>query len=132
MIQALSLLSCIDNSGARLVQCIKVLRNGKFASLGDEIVVAVKKAKNFGENKQASEGMSAGKVKKGDVRRALIVRTTKETQRLDGRSVKFGDNACVLIGKDYTPLANRISGIIGSEVRKKKFIKIASLAPKIV
>ena len=122
MIQVQSNMDVADNSGARLVQCIKVLGGSKrkVASVGDVIVVAVK------------EAIPRGKVKKGDVQRAVIVRTKKEIRRKDGSAIRFDTNAAVLIDKQGEPIGTRIFGPVTRELRAKKFMKIISLAPEVL
>lgn len=122
MIQVQSNMDVADNSGARVVQCIKVLGGSKrkVASVGDVIVVAVK------------EAIPKGKVKKGDVQRAVIVRTKKEIRRKDGSAIRFDSNAAVLIGKDGEPIGTRIFGPVTRELRAKKYMKIISLAPEVL
>ncbi|KAI9298152.1 50S ribosomal protein L14 [Neoconidiobolus thromboides FSU 785] len=128
MIQLKSILNVIDNSGAIFVECIKVLRNGKVASVGDEIVVAVKKAKPI----NTERGNSIAKVKKGDVKRAVIVRCKKEIRRADGRYIRFDDNACVLLNASQQPLGTRVLGLVANELRQKQWLKVLSLAPKVI
>lgn len=122
MIQMSTELDVADNSGAKRVACIKVLGGSKrkFASIGDVIVVAIK------------EAIPNAKVKKGDVARAVIVRTTKEIARTDGSYIKFDGNAAVLINKDLEPIGTRIFGPVARELRAKKFMKIISLAPEVL
>jgi large subunit ribosomal protein L14 len=122
MIQMQSNLQVADNSGARRVQCIKVLGGSKrkVASIGDVIVVSVK------------EAIPRGKVKKGDVLRAVIVRTAKEIHRQDGTAIRFDTNAAVLINKQNEPIGTRIFGPVTRELRAKKFMKIVSLAPEVL
>ena len=122
MIQMRSNLEVADNSGARRVQCIKVLGGSKrkTASIGDIIVVSVK------------EAIPRGKVKKGEVHKALIVRTSKEIRRGDGSSVRFDRNAAVLISAQGEPIGTRIFGPVTRELRAKKFMKIISLAPEVL
>lgn len=122
MIQMQSKLVVADNSGAQLVQCIKVLGGSKrkFASVGDIIVVSVKKA------------IPRGKVKKGDVHRAVIVRTAKELKREDGSAIRFDTNACVLLTKQNEPIGTRIFGPVTRELRGGGFMKIISLAPEVL
>jgi large subunit ribosomal protein L14 len=122
MIQMQTNLEVADNSGARRVQCIKVLGGSKrrFASVGDVIVVSVKDAS------------PKGRVKKGDVRRAVIVRTAKDVQRPDGSAIRFDTNAAVLINKNNEPIGTRIFGPIPRELRGKNFMKIISLAPEVL
>mgnify|MGYP003860970847 FL=1 len=111
-----------DNSGARKIQCIKVLGGSKrrFASIGDIIVVSVKDA------------IPRGKVKKGEVLKAVIVRTKKNFSRADGTSIRFDKNAAVLLDKQEEPIATRIFGPVTRELRTKKFMKIISLAPEVL
>ena len=115
-------LEVADNSGARRVQCIKVIGGSKrkFASVGDVIIVAVK------------EAIPKGKVNKGDVHHAVIVRTAKEIRRNDGSSIRFDKNAAVLINKQQEPIGTRIFGPVTRELRAKKFMKIISLAPEVL
>ena len=122
MIQVESNLEVADISGARRVQCIKVLGGSKrkYAGLGDVIVVSVK------------EAIPNGKVKKGDVHKAVIVRTAKEIHRVDGSSVRFDRNAAVLISKEGEPIGTRIFGPVTRELRSKGFMKIISLAPEVL
>lgn len=122
MIQMQSNLDVADNSGARRVQCIKVLGGSKrrTASVGDIIVVSVK------------EAIPRGRVKKGDVHRAVIVRTAKEIGRADGSTIKFDSNAAVLISKNGEPIGTRIFGPVVRELRAKRFMKIISLAPEVI
>jgi large subunit ribosomal protein L14 len=122
MIQMQTNLDVADNSGARRVQCIKVLGGSKrrFATVGDVIVVSIK------------EAIPRGKVKKGDVHQAVIVRTAKEIHRADGSSIRFDSNAAVLINKQGEPIGTRIFGPVTRELRGKKFMKIISLAPEVL
>ena len=122
MIQMQSNLFVADNSGARKIQCIKVLGGSKrrSASIGDIIVVSIKDA------------MPRAKVKKGDVYKAVIVRTSKDFQRLDGTAIRFDKNAAVLLDKQEEPIATRIFGPVTRELRTKKFMKIISLAPEVL
>jgi large subunit ribosomal protein L14 len=122
MIQMQSNLDVADNSGARRVQCIKVLGGShrKTASVGDIIVVSVK------------EAIPRGRVKKGDVHQAVIVRTAKEIRRPDGSSIRFDRNAAVLINKQGEPIGTRIFGPVTRELRARKFMKIVSLAPEVL
>jgi len=115
-------LEVADNSGARLVQCIKVLggTRRKYASLGDVIVVAVK------------EAIPNAKVKKGEVKQAVVVRTRKEVMRKDGSYIRFDDNSAVLISPDREPIGTRIFGPVARELRTKNFMKIISLAPEVL
>ena len=122
MIQMQTNLDVADNSGARRVQCIKVLGGShrRYASVGDIIKVTVK------------EAIPRGKVKKGDVAKAVIVRTAKEVARPDGSYIRFDTNSAVLINKDNEPLGTRIFGPVARELRAKKFMKIISLAPEVL
>ena len=122
MIQMQSKLFVADNSGARKIQCIKVLGGSKrrSASIGDIIVVSIKDA------------IPRAKVKKGDVYKAVIVRTSKDFQRSDGTSIRFDKNAAVLLDKQEVPIATRIFGPVTRELRTKKFMKIISLAPEVL
>jgi large subunit ribosomal protein L14 len=111
-----------DNSGARRVQCIRVLGGSRrrWASIGDVIVVSVK------------EAIPRGRVKKGDVHRAVIVRTAKEVHRPDGSAIRFDRNAAVLINPQGEPIGTRIFGPVTRELRAKRFMKIISLAPEVL
>jgi large subunit ribosomal protein L14 len=122
MIQSETNLEVADNSGARRIQCIRVLGGSrrKFASIGDVIVVAVK------------EAIPRGKVKKGDVHKAVIVRTAKEIHRADGSAIRFDRNAAVLINPQGEPIGTRIFGPVTRELRAKRFMKIISLAPEVL
>ena len=122
MIQMQTNLEVADNSGARRVQCIKVLGGSKrkVASVGDVIVVSVK------------EAIPRGRVKKGDVHRAVIVRTAKEIRRNDGSAIRFDRNAAVLINKQGEPIGTRIFGPVTRELRAKRFMKIISLAQEVL
>ena len=122
MIQMQTNLEVADNSGARRVQCIKVIGGSKrkVASVGDVIVVSVK------------EAIPRGRVKKGDVHRAVIVRTAKAIRRPDGSAIRFDRNAAVLINKQGEPIGTRIFGPVTRELRGKKFMKIISLAPEVL
>ena len=122
MIQTETRLRAADNSGAKSVSCIKVLGGSKrrYASVGDIIVVAVK------------EAMPNSKVKKGDVVRAVIVRTAKEIRRADGSHIRFDDNSAVLINPQGEPIGTRIFGPVARELRAKRFMKIISLAPEVL
>jgi large subunit ribosomal protein L14 len=122
MIQMQTRLGVADNSGARHVQCIKVLGGSKrkYARLGDVIVVSVK---------EASPG---GKVKKGDVVQAVVVRTRRTISREDGSSIRFDDNAAVLLNKQGEPIGNRVFGPVARELRARSFMKIVSLAPEVL
>ena len=122
MIQAQTKLRVADNSGAKLLSCIKVLGGSKrrYASVGDIIVVSIK------------EAMPNSKVKKGDVFRAVIVRTAKSVRREDGSYIRFDDNSAVLINQQREPIGTRIFGPVARELRAKNFMKIISLAPEVL
>ncbi|EGJ50532.1 50S ribosomal protein L14 [Desulfocurvibacter africanus] len=122
MIQVESTLDVADNSGAKKVACIKVLGGSKrrYASVGDIIVVSVK------------EAMPHAKVKKGEVMKAVVVRTTKEVGRPDGSFIKFDTNSAVLLTKQLEPVGTRIFGPVARELRQKNFMKIVSLAPEVL
>jgi large subunit ribosomal protein L14 len=122
MVQSETVLDVADNSGARKVLCIKVLggTRRKYASLGDVIVVSIK------------EAIPNSKVKKGDVMKAVIVRTTKEVGRPDGSYIKFDSNSAVLIDNQREPIGTRIFGPVARELRAKRFMKILSLAPEVL
>lgn len=122
MIQAESNLDVADNSGAKRVQCIRILGGSvrRSASIGDVIVVAVKDA------------IPRGRVKKGDVHKAVIVRTAKEIKRPDGSAIRFDRNAAVLINNAGEPIGTRIFGPVTRELRAKRFMKIVSLAPEVI
>tara|TARA_Y200000002_G_scaffold374317_1_gene374855 strand:- start:1854 stop:2222 length:369 start_codon:yes stop_codon:yes gene_type:complete len=122
MIQMQTNLDVADNSGARRVQCIKVLGGAKrrTASVGDIIVVSVK------------EAIPRGRVKKGDVRKAVVVRTSKEVRREDGTTIRFDNNAAVILSNTGEPIGTRIFGPVVRELRAKNFMKIISLAPEVL
>ena len=122
MIQAETNLEVADNSGARRVQCIKVLGGSKrkYASVGDVIVVTVK------------EAIPRGRVKKGEVLQAVVVRTAKDIRRQDGTAIRFDSNAAVLINKQGEPIGTRIFGPVTRELRAKQYMKIISLAPEVL
>jgi large subunit ribosomal protein L14 len=122
MIQAQSKLNVADNSGAKVLLCIKVLGGSKrrYARVGDVVVVSVK------------EAMPNSKVKKGEVMKAVIVRTAKEIPRKDGSYIKFSDNSAVLINQQNEPIGTRIFGPVARELRAKNFMKIISLAPEVL
>ena len=122
MIQMQTNLDVADNSGARRVQCIKVLGGSKrkYASVGDVIVVSVK------------EAIPRGRVKKGDVRKAVVVRTAKEIRRDDGTAIRFDRNAAVILSGSGEPVGTRIFGPVVRELRGKNFMKIISLAPEVL
>jgi len=122
MIQMQTNLDVADNSGARRVQCIKVLGGSKrkYASVGDIIVISVK------------EAIPRGRVKKGDVMKAVVVRTAKDIQRADGSTIRFDSNAAVLINPQGEPIGTRIFGPVTRELRAKNHMKIVSLAPEVL
>lgn len=122
MIQMRSILGVADNSGAKKVSCIKIIgaSNKMTADIGDVVIVNVK------------EAMPEAKVKKGDVVRAVVVRTVKETRRIDGTYIRFDENSCVIINKDNEPIGTRIFGPVARELRARKFMKIVSLAPEVL
>jgi large subunit ribosomal protein L14 len=122
MIQVETRLEVADNSGARQVQCIKVLGGSKrrYASVGDIIVVSIK------------EAIPRGRVKKGDVMKAVVVRTAKDIQRNDGTTIRFDGNAAVLINTSGEPIGTRIFGPVTRELRGKGYMKIISLAPEVL
>lgn len=122
MIQMQSRLNVADNSGAKEVMCIKVLGGSKrrFASIGDIIVVSIKDA------------IPTAKVKKGDVAKAVIVRTVQKLRRPDGSYIRFDDNSAVLINASKEPIGTRIFGPVARELRAKQFVKIVSLAPEVI
>src|SRR5258708_5458757 len=122
MIQMRTVLEVADNSGAKRVQCIKVLGGSRrrYAQLGDVIVVSVK------------EAMPGMKVKKGEVQHAVVVRIRHQTSRADGSYIRFDENSAVLISKEREPIGTRIFGPVARELRAKKFMKIISLAPDVI
>jgi len=122
MIQMQTVLDVADNSGAKKLMCIKVLGGSRrrYASIGDVIVVSIK------------EAIPAAKVHKGDVARAVVVRTRKEISRADGSYIRFDGNAAVLITETLEPVGTRIFGPVARELRAKKFMKIVSLAPEVL
>jgi len=122
MIQTQSMLNVADNSGAKKIMCIKVLGGSRkrYAGVGDIIVVSVK------------EALPNSKVKKGDVMRAVVVRTRKEIGRPDGSYIRFDDNSAVLISQQKEPIGTRIFGPVARELRSRKFMKIVSLAPEVL
>jgi large subunit ribosomal protein L14 len=122
MVQNTTTLDVADNSGAKKIMCIRVLggTKRKYASLGDIIVVSVK------------EAIPNAKVKKGEVAKAVIVRTKKEVSRQDGSYIRFDTNSAVLVDKDNEPVGTRIFGPVARELRAKRFMKIISLAPEVL
>jgi large subunit ribosomal protein L14 len=122
MIQMRTILEVADNSGAKRVQCIKVLGGSRrrYAGLGDVIVVSIK------------EALPGAKVKKGDVAHAVVVRTVHQASRVDGSYIRFDENSAVLVNKEHEPIGTRIFGPVARELRAKKFMKIISLAPEVI
>jgi large subunit ribosomal protein L14 len=122
MVQQQTMLDVADNSGAKRVQCIKVLGGSRrrYATIGDIIVVSIK------------EAIPQAKVKKGEVARAVVVRTSRELKRPDGSYIRFDGNSAVLINKDLEPIGTRIFGPVARELRARKFMKIISLAPEVL
>jgi len=122
MIQMSSVLDVADNSGAKKVYCIKVLGGSRrrYASVGDIIVVSIR------------EAIPGAKVKKGEIARAVVVRTAKELSRPDGSYIRFDGNSAVLINKEGEPIGTRIFGPVARELRAKRFMKIVSLAPEVL
>jgi len=122
MIQQQTMLDVADNSGAKRIMCIKVLggTRRRYATIGDVIVVTIK------------EATPNARVKKGDVKRAVIVRTKKEIKRFDGSTIRFDENSAVLINEAGEPIGTRIFGPVARELRAKKFTKIISLAPEVL
>lgn len=122
MVQEYTVLNCADNSGARKVMCFRILggTKRKYAKLGDTVVVSVKDA-------QPNSG-----VNRGDVARAVIVRTKKETRRADGSYIRFDDNAAVLLSAEGEPQGTRIFGPVARELRERRFMRIVSLAPEVI
>ena len=122
MIQMQSRLGVADNSGARQVECIKVIGGSKrrYASIGDTIIVSVK------------EALPNSKVRKGEIKKAVVVRTRKEISREDGTYIRFDDNAAVLIDDNNQPLGTRIFGPVARELRRRQYMRIISLAPEVL
>jgi len=122
LIQVQTILNVADNTGARRLMCIRVLGGShrRYAGLGDEIVASVK------------EAAPGGVVKKGDVVKAVVVRTNKEVRRVDGSYIKFDENAAVIIKDDKSPRGTRIFGPVARELRDREFMKIISLAPEVL
>ena len=122
MVQQETIVKIADNSGAKRALVIRVLGGSKrrYAGLGDVVIVAIKDA------------LPTGTVKKGEVARAVVVRTAKETRRKDGSYIRFDENAAVIINEENEPRATRIFGPVGRELREKKFMKIVSLAPEVL
>ena len=142
------MLNCIDNSGAAVVECVAVMRKKHKAAtigrltmtylnhsltdstIGDRIIVVVQKQRSFGaENLGGTSQGITNKVRRGDIRHAVVVRAKKELQRKDGSYIKFDDNACVLVNKTGDPIGTRLTSVVGAELRDKRWSKILSLAP---
>ncbi|ODV68795.1 ribosomal protein L14 [Hyphopichia burtonii NRRL Y-1933] len=130
MIYLKTLLNVIDNSGAQVVECIKVLRHGprNFAKVGDQITVVVKQARPL--NAEITGQSANNRVKRKDICRAVVVRTKAPFRRPDGSVVRFDDNACVLINQNGDPLGTRISSVIAKELRDLEYKKVVALSPK--
>lgn len=122
MIQVESVLNVADNSGAKVVKCIKVLGGSRrrYAGLGDVIVVSI------------SEALPNSKVKKGSIAKAVVVRTLRENRRADGSYIRFDENSAVIINAQQEPVGTRIFGPVARELRARKFMKIISLAPEVL
>ncbi len=122
MIQEYTLLTIADNSGAKTARCIRILGGSgrRYARVGDVIVVAIRSA------------IPSGTIKKGQVTRAVVVRTRKEVGRKDGSYIRFGENAAVIINEEREPVGTRIFGPVARELREQKFMKIVSLAPEVL
>ncbi|XBC37601.1 MAG: 50S ribosomal protein L14 [Buchnera aphidicola (Meitanaphis elongallis)] len=122
MIQEQSVLNVADNSGARFAMCIKVLGGSRrrYANIGDIIKVAIK------------EAIPRGKVKKGEVYRAVVVRTKKGIKRIDGSAIRFDSNSCIILNNNDQPVGTRIFGPVTRELRNEKFMKVISLAPEVL
>ncbi|KAJ7640352.1 ribosomal protein L14b/L23e [Mycena polygramma] len=130
---ATNLRQIIDNSGALVAECVNVLKqkvNNGWGSVGDEIVVVIQRARPV--SAAAASSVTAVKVRRGDVRRAVIVRTRKAVRRPDGRYIRFDDNAAVLLNNKREMLGTRIGGVVSADLRMKGWGKIASLAPKVL
>ncbi|KAJ7612388.1 ribosomal protein L14b/L23e [Mycena polygramma] len=126
-------MNIIDNSGALVAECVNVLKqkvNNGWGSVGDEIVVVIQRARPV--SAAAASSVTAVKVRRGDVRRAVIVRTRKAVCRPDGRYIRFDDNAAVLLNNKREMLGTRIGGVVSADLRMKGWGKIASLAPKVL
>ncbi|CAI2174832.1 15216_t:CDS:2 [Funneliformis geosporum] len=135
MIQLKTILNVIDNSGAIFAECIRVAHGGRYGRIGDPITVVIKKAKPISQvisTTSAANPATKLQIRKGEVKKALIVRTRKETRRPDGRYIRFDDNACILLNNRQEPLGTRVLGVVGAELRGKKWGKVVSLAPRVV
>lgn len=134
MLYLKSLVKVLDNSGAQMVECIKVLRKAptNCARIGDRMTVVVKKAKPIPAN-LIGTAAGAQKLRKGDIRHAVVVRTKQATQRPDGSTIKFDDNACVLLNKGTSDMiGSRVTGVVAKELKEKGFSKLVTLAPRAV
>jgi len=135
MIQFQTKITVADNSGARLVQCIKVLKKNKYAGVGDHIVVAIKKAipdsSKHGSAKPSKGGSKTGStsIKKGEVHKAIVIRTKAPIRNFNGSQILFEDNAVVILNNKLEPVATRIIGPVSRDLRKTKMTKLLSLAP---
>ncbi|KAK6341308.1 hypothetical protein TWF696_008387 [Orbilia brochopaga] len=130
MIQLKTMLNCIDNSGAAIVECVKVLGQKRHGRIGDRIVVVVQRQRNLGSADAGhSASQQAQKVRKGDIRHAVIVRTKKTLQRKDGSVVRFDDNACVLINKAGEPIGTRMNGEPPSSTLPRTYSSVPSVLP---
>ncbi|KAG7195987.1 39S ribosomal protein L38, mitochondrial [Scheffersomyces spartinae] len=131
MIYLKTLLNVIDNSGAQVAECIRVIRHGRknCAQIGDQISVVIKQARPVTSD---ITGNAASRVKRRDICRAVVVRTKAPFRRPDGSVVRFDDNACVLINKNGEPLGTRISLVVAKELRQLEYNKIVALAPKTI
>lgn len=132
MLYLKSMLKVIDNSGALMAECIKVMGKSpkNYASVGDEIVCVIKKARPI--SAQITGASASNRVKKGDVVHAVVVRTKQPILRPDGSTIRFDDNACVLINKNSEPIGSRISSVVSRELKEKNFNKIVAMAPKAI
>ncbi|EMR11756.1 ribosomal protein L14 [Pneumocystis murina B123] len=128
MINLKTMLYVADNSGAQMAECINILKSGKYARIGDEIVVVIQKIRS---SSMSTGSLNANRIRRGDIKHALVIRTKKETRRKDGRSIRFDDNACILINKKE-PIGTRILGVVSAELKYKGWSKILSLAQKVV
>ncbi|GBB99107.1 hypothetical protein RclHR1_03410020 [Rhizophagus clarus] len=138
MIQLKTLLNVIDNTGAIIAECIRVGHGGRYGRIGDPITVVIKKARPISQTASTTSPSAASnpaaklQIRKGEVKKALIVRTRKEMRRPDGRYIKFDDNACILLNNKQEPLGTRVLGVVGAELRNKKWGKVISLASRVV
>ncbi|KAI0393933.1 50S ribosomal protein L14 [Xylariaceae sp. FL0594] len=128
MIQLKTMLNCIDNSGAAVVECALIVGQKRHATIGDRFVAIVQKQRGASDAGMGAAG-GGNRVKRGDIRHAIVVRTKKKVQRPDGTVVRFDDNACVLVNKSGDPIGTRVNGVVGAELRRRKWGKILSMAP---